>query len=89
MSATKDQMLTVAPGEQLLPVATVAEKLTGQRPHPTTVCRWCGKGASGVALPSLIVGGKRMTSVDAFKQWLQAVTLRRNAARAELSAAAV
>lgn len=73
--------LEIAPGDQLFPVATAAEKRTGQRPHPTTVCRWCGKGASGVVLPSVIVSGKRMTTLEAFGQWIHDVTEQRNAAR--------
>ncbi|MCH8841102.1 MAG: DUF1580 domain-containing protein, partial [Planctomycetes bacterium] len=52
--------------------------LTGTRPHPTTVCRWCRKGVSGIPLPSLIVSGRRMTSLEAHAQWLRDVTERRN-----------
>ena len=70
--------LKITPGDPLLPVAKAAEEVSGTRPHPTTVCRWCRKGASGIQLPSLIVNGRRMTSLEAYGQWLRDVTSRRN-----------
>lgn len=82
MSATLPR-LEIAPGDQLSPVAKVAERLTGQRPHPTTVCRWVRKGSAGVVLPSVIVAGKRMTSPEAFGAWIREVTDRRNAQTSE------
>lgn len=79
MPATAVENLQIAPGDQLQPVAKVAEKRSGTRPHPTSVCRWCRRGASGVVLPSLIVAGQRMTTEAAFDAWLVAVTEARNA----------
>lgn len=79
MSATLSASLEIAEGDQLYPVAKAVERLTGTRPHPTTVCRWCRKGASGIPLPSLIVSGRRMTSLEALEQWLRDVTEARNA----------
>ncbi len=78
MSATLSNNLLITVGDKLYPVAKAAEMNTGTRPHPTTVCRWCRKGASGIPLPSLIVSGRRMTSLEAHAQWLRDVTERRN-----------
>lgn len=78
MPAAESKDLQITPGDKLRPVAKTAEMVTGTRPHPTTVCRWCRKGASGIPLPSLIVSGQRMTSLEAFEQWLRDVTERRN-----------
>lgn len=79
MAATLSQNLQIAPGDQFLPVAKAVETLTGNRPHPTTVCRWCRRGTSGIPLPSLIISGRRMTTLKALEQWLRAVTEKRNA----------
>ena len=79
MAATLSPTLQITPGAKLLPVAKALEILTGNRPHPTTVCRWCRRGAAGLMLPSLIVSGRRMTTVEALDAWLREVTDRRNA----------
>ena len=71
--------LAIAPDEKLFPVPKVAEMVSGSRPHPVTSCRWCRKGISGVLLPSLIVSGQRMTSLEAYGKWLREVTAKRNA----------
>lgn len=66
--------LNLADGDELRPVAGIAEELTGQRPHPTTVVRWCaGRGAAGIKLPSLLANGRRVTTRAAYHAWLQAV----------------
>jgi len=74
-----DLSLQIAPGDKLFPVATAFEERTGNRPHPTTTCRLCRKGSAGILLPSLIVNGRRMTSLEALDQWLRDVTAIRNA----------
>ena len=78
MPATKDPSPQIKPDDKLFPVATAIEKRTGKRPHPTTTCRYCLKGAAGLPLPSLMVSGRRMTSLEALDQWLRDVTARRN-----------
>lgn len=67
--------LSIADGDQLEPVARIAERLTGSRPHPTTVTRWCaGRGAAQIVLSSLLAGGQRVTTEAAYRAWLQALT---------------
>lgn len=84
MSATLEQSspvaLSLAEGDKLFPVPAALEKLTGQRPHPTTTCRYCLRGVAGVVLPSVVVSGKRMTTLSAAGEFLRAVTAAKNAA---------
>ena len=79
MPATLSKNLKITPGDKLFPVAKGVEMLTGNRPHPTTTSRWCRRGTSGVVLPSLIISGRRMTSLVALEKWFRDVTERRNA----------
>jgi hypothetical protein len=78
MAATAPAPLQIEEGDRLYPVPTAAEKLTGQRPHPTTTCRWVRRGLNGHVLPSMIVSGKRMTTLSAMRDFLAAVTATRN-----------
>lgn len=86
MSIESRVRLDVSQGDRMYPVAAAVERLTGQRPHPTTVCRWCHKGSAGIVLPSLIVSGRRMTSLEAVGEWLHDVTDARNQLRAGAAA---
>lgn len=66
--------------EPLEPVARIFEDLTGSRPHPTTVVRWCaGRGAAGIKLPSIIARGKRVSKRSACRAWLRAINEARTA----------
>jgi hypothetical protein len=38
--------------------------------HPSTVHRWCSRGAGGVRLETAKVGGRRITSLEAFQRWV-------------------
>lgn len=60
--------------EPLLPALTAVERVTGQRPHPTTLNRWFRHGTKGVKLETLLCGGRRLSSVPAVKRFLEAVT---------------
>lgn len=55
-------MLTISPGDTLLPVATAVEKAIGYRPHPTTCTRWARRGVQGVKLATVMVGGRPRTT---------------------------
>lgn len=61
-------------GEQLMSIAKAAAEITGTRPHPTTCNRWVRKGVGGIVLPSLVIGGRRMTTVRAFREWINETT---------------
>ena len=60
--------------EPLLPALAAIERVTGQRPHPTTLHRWFRHGTHGVKLETLLCGGRRMSSVLAVKRFFEAVT---------------
>lgn len=60
--------------EKLLPLAVAVEQATGRRPHLVTCLRWCSRGSRGVRLESSVLGGRRLTSVDAVQRFMDAVT---------------
>ncbi|MCO6044635.1 DUF1580 domain-containing protein [Aeoliella sp. ICT_H6.2] len=71
--------LDLTSDEPLEPVADIAERETGVRPHPTTIVRWCaGRGAAGIKLPSIVATRRRMTKRSVYRAWLQAVNDARN-----------
>ncbi|MDB4367969.1 DUF1580 domain-containing protein [Mariniblastus sp.] len=54
--------------EQMIPFSKVpswCEKNIGNRPHRSTVHRWRLRGARGVKLETILVGGRRFTSREA------------------------
>ncbi len=79
MSAAAIPTLAICPGDDLVPVATAFERITGQRPHGTTVVRWSKRGTGGIILPTLMVSGRRMTTMEAAYAWIEATTQARNA----------
>jgi hypothetical protein len=56
--------------ENYLPLVSAVEKVTGHRPHLSTVLRWCTKGARGRKLASAVIGGRRMTTVAAVRDFI-------------------
>ena len=62
--------------EKLMPLVEAVDRATGRRPHLSTVLRWCTKG--NVRLESRILGGRRLTSVDAVLRYIEASTLARD-----------
>ena len=60
------------------------------RPHIATVHRWRLRGARGVRLDSILVGGKRFTSTEAIERFIEQTTTAADgvtAPRTETSAA--
>lgn len=58
------------PLEPLFPLAKAVERATGHRPHLSTILRWCGRGVRGTVLESWMVGGRRLTSVEAVNRFV-------------------
>jgi hypothetical protein len=52
-------------------------KLTGQKPHVSTLWRWCLKGCKGVKLESICIGGKRFVTTTAIENFIEASTAAR------------
>ena len=44
------------------------------RPHVSTIWRWHMRGIRGVKLESVLVGGRRMTSMEAVERFIVATT---------------
>lgn len=61
--------------EKYLPLVDAVEEATGRRPHLTTCLRWCTRGTrNGVRLSSRVLGGRRLTTVDAVRDYMNAAT---------------
>lgn len=61
--------------DQPLSLSDAAEflgKLTGQKPHVSTLWRWCLKGCKGVRLESICIGGKRFVTATAIERFIDA-----------------
>lgn len=65
-------MLSVTPGDPLLPVPAAIEAAIGYRPHPTTCTRWTRKGVRGVKLDTVMVGGRPRTTEAAVVEFIEA-----------------
>ena len=52
-------------------------RITGQKPHVSTLWRWCLKGCKGVRLDSICIGGKRFVTAAAIDEFIDASTRRR------------
>jgi hypothetical protein len=56
-----------------MPLREAAEhlgKLTGQKPHISTLWRWCLKGCKGVVLESIRIGGKRFVTAGSIERFI-------------------
>lgn len=59
--------------EELIPFPDAPSHIPG-RPHIATVHRWRLSGARGVKLDSILVGGKRFTSIEAIERFIERTT---------------
>ncbi len=55
-------MPTFSSGDELLPVATAIERVTGYRPHASTCTRWTRRGVRGEKLSVVVLGGRPKTT---------------------------
>src|SRR5271157_2051686 len=53
----------------------------GKPVHVATLGRWCLSGVQGIRLESIMVGGRRCTSLEALNRFYQAVTAAANGDR--------
>jgi hypothetical protein len=56
--------------ERLILLSAAAAYIPG-RPHSSTLFRWWRDGSRGIKLESLLVGGRRYTSVEAIERFIQ------------------
>ena len=65
--------------EKHLPLVPAVEAVTGRRVHLCTVLRWAQQGSKGIILESVILGGRRLTSVESVRRFIQAGSERAKA----------
>lgn len=71
-------MHTTLTDEKLLPLVQAVEQATGQRPHLSTVLRWCTRGSLGIRLESRVLGNRRLTSEQAVLRYMEQVTSKKD-----------
>ena len=64
----------VNPDQKLMRVPTAVEIVTGIRPSPAKCWRWYTHGIAGVKLQTWLVGGSRLTNLEAVRQFIAART---------------
>ncbi|MEM9351607.1 MAG: DUF1580 domain-containing protein [Planctomycetota bacterium] len=60
--------------EHLMPVVDAIARATGKRPHTATIYRWRTRGVRGARLETVVIGGRRVTSVDAVRRFVRETT---------------
>ncbi len=59
--------------ERVLGLSEAAQLLPGQ-PHTSSLWRWASRGRNGHRLETLLIGGRRYTSVEALQRFADALT---------------
>lgn len=62
------------PTNALQPLVPAVEQAHGFRPHLSTPWRWAVKGCRGIRLRTVVVGGRRLTTVDDVLAFSEATT---------------
>lgn len=82
MNKTKQMPVVQLPAiqnEKLKPLCEAVHAATGTKPHLSTVIRWSTRGtADGIRLETQILGGRRLTSVEAVLRYMAATTEARD-----------
>lgn len=76
-----------SPDDRLMSLPTAATYLgglTGQKPHVSTLWRWCIKGCHGVQLKSICIGGKRFVTPSAIHCFIDSSTSKQTPAAIEV-----
>lgn len=66
----------MASGYKFLSVAQAVESATGRRVNPSTCWRWAARGSKGVRLETWLLGGRRVTTVEAVLLFLELRTAK-------------
>ena len=62
--------MRIPENETGIPLVDAVEAETGWRPHLSTVLRWCQRrNQYGIKLESWLIGGRRVTSVEAVRRY--------------------
>lgn len=65
--------------ETIITLGEACRKVPGQKVSPYTMARWATRGVRGCVLETLVVGTRRVTSVEALRRHLAAMTAAANA----------
>jgi hypothetical protein len=57
--------------KEYLPLSKAVREATGTSPHLSTILRWCTKGARGRTLAYVLIGGRKMTTVEDVNDFVQ------------------
>ena len=63
----------------LSPISSAIEQVTGRRPNLSTCWRWSTKGIQNIRLETVVLGGKRMTTIAMVEAFIRSTTDARNA----------
>lgn len=63
--------MSTNPDQKLMRVPHAVEIVTGTRPSAAKCWRWYTLGIAGVKLQTWLVGGSRLTSVEAVRQFIE------------------
>ena len=56
-----------------LPLSKAVRQVTGTSPHLSTLLRWCTVGARGRTLAHVIIGGRKMTTLEDVHAFIQVI----------------
>ena len=59
--------------KEYLPLSNAVRQVTGTSPHLSTLLRWCTVGARGRTLAHVIIGGRKMTTVQDVQAFIQVI----------------
>ena len=58
---------------EYLPLSKAVRRVTGTSPHISTILRWCTVGARGRTLAHVILGGRKMTTIEDVQAFIQVI----------------
>ena len=59
--------------KEYLPLSKAVRRVTGTSPHLSTLLRWCTVGARGRTLAHVIIGGRKMTTIEDVQAFIQVI----------------
>ena len=59
--------------ETVIPISQAPRHFPG-RPNISSIYRWFGRGSRGARLETVVVGGRRYTSIEAIERFIAATT---------------
>ncbi len=64
--------------ERLIPIASLGEHgrlwPDGRAPHPETIARWARRGCRGIRLETVLLGGRRYSSLEAIERFFNSLS---------------